>query len=332
MTAAIDISFLLWLQEIRYALGPGVEAALCAITDFAASVYTVLIPIVIFWCFDKKTGRETLAIFAVAQMLNQFIKNTFCIYRPWIRDARVQVAPEAAEGATGYSFPSGHTVMATTIYGNLGRRYRTSHPGWAAVAFFAVPLVMFTRLYLGCHAPQDVLVGCAEAVLLICLSGPWERWLKEHEEYDTAILIGAYVITAIVCIYWVVKPYPMDYAADGTLLVDPVLMQEDCFQAAGYLLAFVTGWYIDRRYIRFTTEGLTGKVRIARILSGLVITLAGGLTARTLAGGLDLRAREFIFYYVLVIFVTAAAPRMFRFTDRLALAGEKNPGKENRGK
>ena len=40
------------------------------------------------------------------RLVNGFLKVTFCVYRPWIRDARVQPDGNAVTAATGYSFPA----------------------------------------------------------------------------------------------------------------------------------------------------------------------------------------------------------------------------------
>lgn len=43
----------------------------------------------------------------------------FCIERPFTRDARL--TPYA--DVTGYSFPSGHTMLATGFYGGVALRH-----------------------------------------------------------------------------------------------------------------------------------------------------------------------------------------------------------------
>lgn len=50
----------------------------------------------------------------------------FCIERPFTRDARLTPYVDA----TGYSFPSGHTMLATGFYGGVALRH-LRHPSSA---------------------------------------------------------------------------------------------------------------------------------------------------------------------------------------------------------
>ena len=56
---------------------------------------------------------------AAGGIINQLAKNIMCINRPWIKDSRVVPDPVALKGATGYSFPSGHSQTAMSVYGTI---------------------------------------------------------------------------------------------------------------------------------------------------------------------------------------------------------------------
>ena len=43
----------------------------------------------IYWAFDRKAGRKILAGLGGGLFINGFLKLTFCVYRPWIRDTRI---------------------------------------------------------------------------------------------------------------------------------------------------------------------------------------------------------------------------------------------------
>ena len=49
----------------------------------------ILITCWIFWCVDKKKGALTFFTTSWAMLANSLLKMIACVYRPWIRDARV---------------------------------------------------------------------------------------------------------------------------------------------------------------------------------------------------------------------------------------------------
>lgn len=67
------------------------------------------------------------------------------------------------EHASGYGFPSGHTAMATvmalTLMPYIGKKYR-----WLLVLWILI--VGFSRIYLGVHAPLDVVGGFCIGVMV----------------------------------------------------------------------------------------------------------------------------------------------------------------------
>jgi membrane-associated phospholipid phosphatase len=74
-----------------------------------------------------------------------------------------------------YSFPSGHALAATVIYGVLAayavRRVRNAAARTAIVgaAILMIALVAFSRLYLGVHYLSDVLAAMAEGTAWLAL-------------------------------------------------------------------------------------------------------------------------------------------------------------------
>lgn len=102
-------------------------------------------------------------------IFNEVLK--VCFQRP-----RPQILSWAS--ATGYSFPSGHAMVAFTFYGLLGyfSWYFGGHKGrW--YAFLNLMLAMaigLSRIYLGVHFPTDVLAGFAAGG--VCLAGIIIAW------------------------------------------------------------------------------------------------------------------------------------------------------------
>jgi len=114
------------------------------------------------------TFTLTVAVFG-SMLLNFLLKNLFLRPRPHFNDPILTL--------TSYSFPSGHTMMATVLYGTLGALAASGARDWRcrALAIFGaailISLVGFSRIYLGAHFLSDVLAAIAEGLawLAFCL-------------------------------------------------------------------------------------------------------------------------------------------------------------------
>ncbi len=276
----MDIDYLLALQSARDSLPGAIEQFFLWFSYVADGPALVALALIVYWCIDKRAGQLACFAFATGNFICQFMKNLFCIYRPWIRDTRVLPTADAIEGAGGYSFPSGHTNGAGTVLGSFAWSARKKHLWLSIVCVLCVLIIAFSRNYLGVHTPQDVLVGLCIAIMSIALASCFLRWI---ERYD-ALMPGhnkdivAVVAICIACIASLVvlalKPYPLDYV-DGELLVDPESMLKGSYEAVGAYMGMALGWLLERRFVGFSTAGLTVKNRIVRFVAGVAVA---GLT------------------------------------------------------
>ena len=75
-------------------------------------------------------------------------------------------------------------------------------------------------------------------------------------------------LAAAVAVYAAVKPYPVDLDEAGKVLVDGAKMANDTFKSVGWCAAFLSGWVLERRYVRFSTDVPMMK-RMTRLAVGL---------------------------------------------------------------
>lgn len=245
----IDIQYLLWLQELRNATGGMFDEFFNALSKFAVDIMPFL-PFVVFWGLDKKWGYRFITTWGIGEIVNGLIKLTVCAYRPWIRSDLIEPAGDSKVAATGYSFPSGHTMVATVTYGTTFVWQKDTRRWLAVLCAVLIALTGFSRNFLGVHTPQDVVVGFTESVILIFLVGLAQKKIDGNDKVlDILTLIGIAVVI-IALAYIMLKPYPMDYV-DGQLLVDPQNMMNDSFKACGAFLGFLIGGYIDRHYLHY---------------------------------------------------------------------------------
>ena len=256
----MDIQYLLFLQNLREAMGGVFDEFFNALSKFAVDILPFL-PYIIFWCVDKKWGYRFLATTWLGEMLNGVIKLTVCAYRPWIRSAEIEPAGDSKTAATGYSFPSGHTLASTMQYGNTAVWQWSKRKWLSIVCCVLILLTGFSRNFLGVHTPQDVLVGLTEGVVLIIIVGFAQKKLEGKEKaLDILTVVGILAVIGTI-LYITLKSYPMDYV-DGELLVDPQKMMNDCFKACGGFLGFLIGSFIERHYIRFEIPSHSSKLPI----------------------------------------------------------------------
>lgn len=262
----MDIQYLLFLQHARETLGGVFNSFFLQISDLSSGMFVWLLACVVFWSVNKKVGGFLFLNVGFSRFFMQVLKLTFCVYRPWIRSA--EILP--IEKASGYSFPSGHTVTATANYGTLMERYRQSRPLCIFLALMIL-LTMFSRNYIGVHTPQDVVVALLLGIVVVlCGARVWE-WLEAHPTRDYLLPCAGVVLVTLFLVYISLKNYPLDYV-NGKLLVDPRKMMIDGYKDAGRLLGVAFGWFLERRFVRFSLDVPVAR-RVARAGFGVLLLL-----------------------------------------------------------
>ena len=153
---------------------PGLTAAMQVISFFAAPLWvtgvSVLTGIALWW---KRCWYRLLALVLVipgGMLQLPLLKMAFHRQRPNFEEAFLVIQ--------GYSFPSGHAMAATLLYGLLAVFAVLAIDAWrqrARAVLGACVLIMlvgFSRLYLGAHYLSDVLgaVACGLAWLALSLT------------------------------------------------------------------------------------------------------------------------------------------------------------------
>lgn len=264
----MDINILLALQEFRNGAGACLVSFMSKMS-FIGEMNTVLIIIaLIYWCVSKKFGTYLLMGWSGNRVVNGFLKVTGCVYRPWIRDARIVPDSNEMALATGYSFPSGHSMNGAALYGG-GAIRRELSKGFRIVLGLIVVLIAFSRNFMGVHTPQDTLTGIGAGLLVMWLTGKLMAWVDRHPGKDLLVMFVGIAAAAAVAVYAAVKPYPEDYDAAGKLLVDGAKMANDTYKGVGWCIGFLAGWILERRYIHFSTD-IPLMTRIIRLTTGLL--------------------------------------------------------------
>lgn len=305
----MDIEYLLLLQNFREATGNVLSPLMSLVSKIAVSGLPVLLVLFIYWAFDRATGKRLIGGIALGFFVNGLLKLIFCVYRPWIRDARVEPYGDSKVAATGYSFPSGHSTWATSACGGAAIWFRGNGRRIVSVLLWVfVALVLFSRNYLGVHTPQDVVVGFGATAL--CMWGIYkmEAWTDADPKRDLYVMVAGLALCVAAAAFYLLKSYPMDYNADGSLIVDPAAMLADSFLGIGLFAGYCVGRYFERRGFDFDHK-MPGRSRVVcAVVALVVIVLWLKVAINLLVAALGKDLAYLVGYFIAVIFAMVIVP------------------------
>ena len=247
------MQFLYMLQEIR---NPVLNIVFKLFTFMGEEYFIMLIFCWLAWCKDKRFAHRTGFAFCLGMGVNQVLKLIFCVQRPWILDSRIKPHPYAVEGATGYSFPSGHTQSSITVFGSLAMRFKNTV--FRILCIFCAVMTGISRMYFGVHTPVDVFTSFLIGIAVIFVSGALYNLCEKH---DTAALVLGVAVSLAMVAFALLKPYPPYHSAEYAY---------DCVKIAGAICGFITGWFLERRFVGYETDG-TVRRGIFKTAVGIII-------------------------------------------------------------
>lgn len=282
--------FLFWLLSNLSAFGE--QLLLVAIMGF------------LYWGLNKEFGKYVGLNVLMVNVWNPMIKNIVLRLRPYMVTGTIKplrLVDENADAmdvaAQGYSFPSGHSSNAVTVYGSLAV-HEKKRKLLCVLAVLLPILVGFSRVFVGVHYPTDVLCG----------------WL-----------LGIIVITVVPLLRRVIKNRWLFY---GILLLSAVpglfyCKTNDYFSSFGMLVGFILAEPFEEKFVKFENT--------SNIFRCILRTIGGGLLyfglnillklpfpkelleAGTIVSNLIRMAR----YAVVIFVVIGVYPMLFKLTGRL---------------
>ncbi|MBR3646299.1 MAG: phosphatase PAP2 family protein, partial [Lachnospiraceae bacterium] len=156
------MELLVLLQKIR---NPILDYVCMFFTLCGQDAVLMLIFCTLYWCKDKTYAMRVGLSFISSALIVQTLKIICVVPRPWMLNSSIKPVEMAKKGASGYSFPSGHTQSATSIYATIA--WNSSKSITKVGLFFLILLVAFSRLYLGVHTPLDVTSSLVISILVV---------------------------------------------------------------------------------------------------------------------------------------------------------------------
>ena len=126
-----------------------------------ATVLIALAIILLIVIKNKKTGLLISLNLASSALLNKILKHI--VQRP--RPTEFRIIDES-----GYSFPSGHSMVSAAFYGFLiyliYKNVKNKYIKWSLITLLTILIILIggSRIYLGVHYTSDVLAGFLMAI------------------------------------------------------------------------------------------------------------------------------------------------------------------------
>ncbi len=242
-----EVGLAQWLQANLGSTGTNIVSFFSA---FGEEIILILILGFLYWWYDKDIGKRIGLTALVSINWNAEIKNIFLRRRPYmdhegIRILRV-VEPTADPmdiSAQGYSFPSGHSSNAASVYVALAKELKRK---WMTALAVALPLLVgFSRVAVGAHYPTDVAVGWVQGLLAVLLVSLLEKKIKNR-----LLMYGILLLSTVPGFFF--------------------CRSEDYFTGMGLLIGFMAGTLLEEKKVNFqnTRNILFG---IMRLVGGFAV-------------------------------------------------------------
>lgn len=149
------------------------------ITNLGGAIFLITLTISLFILIrNRKIGISIFLNLVIVTVLNQLLKNI--LQRP--RPTEYRIIEE-----TGYSFPSGHSMVSMAFYGYLiyliYKYVKNKYIKWISIVLFSILIcsIGVSRIYLGVHYTSDVLGGfCISISYLVIYISAVKKFLLEN--------------------------------------------------------------------------------------------------------------------------------------------------------
>ncbi|MCH9613422.1 MAG: hypothetical protein SP1CHLAM54_04220 [Chlamydiia bacterium] len=159
MIHALELEWINWIHQYR---SPALDSFFKFLNYFDSIEFMLVLIPFIWLARSWKSGLRVLLILVLASIVNAVLKAYFDSPRPYHLQEHLGLLP-----IKGLGFPSGAAQTVVLLTGIAFRSW-TSSLKWL-LPFTYVPLISFSRVYLGAHFPTDILAGWLVGGVLLAI-------------------------------------------------------------------------------------------------------------------------------------------------------------------
>lgn len=322
-------AWLQWgLEGVRLLQGLGLawKPIMQALTFLGTEPFYLLVLPLVYWCWESPLGLRLSLLLLLGGGLNTAFKIAFHMPRPyWVGEVHAWAAE------ISFGMPSGHAQHAATLWGAVAAYLRRAWI-WATIGVLVLGIGL-SRIYLGVHFPQDVMVGWGIGAAFLALAlraEPFVRRLWNRAKGPQRLLLALAASAGVLGLNlvarwslgaWSVPQTWAERAQAATGVPIAPLSLSPAVTLAGLLFGVLVGlawmrepWQAEGPWPnRLARYGL-GMVVLVALYVGLALLVPHGEDAWS-------QSLRFIRYAVVGLWVTGLAPALFR---RLNLAQQKD--------
>lgn len=213
------------------------------VTEGGDVTFAIVVGVILYWLVDKKFAYKMTLTFLFSAGINGGLKQLTQKNRPY-QDGAKAILQET----TGSSMPSGHSQNIAVMATMMGHKFKDKL--WVKItAIVLLVLVPLSRMYLGQHYLDDVLVGVILGVGIAILSMYVLTKYDGFEDYIGLGLIPVFIILMII------------FNKDNQIFV-----------AGGALVGLTVGYFLEKRFVDYDVKA-PWKTQIFKLIIGLAVAL-----------------------------------------------------------
>ncbi len=176
------------METILFVRGNGsLENLMLFITNLGSENAYIVLLALYSWLVSPRFGRQLGVWFGLSFALNSGLKMLFNTPRPFM-SAPGLASVKAMATAGGGAMPSGHAQNAAFISGFLADKHPKT---WLIVILVVLTLLIAaSRVYLGVHFAQDVLIGLGIGLLISVIASRLEIPVLKLTAKIIAVVVG----------------------------------------------------------------------------------------------------------------------------------------------